>query len=89
MPWWRFIPCGKHYRDPHRSSLKTVAGEVQNLHRVSHEHGVFPEIGLPESHILGNSASHQDPCRDFDGQTPDERDRFAAGVEFLLLLLGP
>jgi hypothetical protein len=38
MPWWRFIPCGKHCRDPHRSSLKTVAGEVQNLHRVSHEY---------------------------------------------------
>jgi hypothetical protein len=37
MPWWRFIPCGRHYRDPHRSSLKTVAEEDQNLHRVSHE----------------------------------------------------
>ena len=36
MPWWRFIPCGRHYRDPHRSSL-IVAEEDQNLHRVSHE----------------------------------------------------
>jgi hypothetical protein len=38
MPWWRFVPCRRHYRDPHRSSLKTVAEEDQNLHRVSHEY---------------------------------------------------
>lgn len=59
------------------------------LYTPTFREGLFSEARLPVYEILGNSASHQDPCRHFDGQTPNERDRFAAGVEFLLLLLRP